>query len=72
MVKNANDLLLQAKTGKGALGRLVNDKQVGDNLATFIANLKAHGPIFYKDDSTGKASKDESADKPARTERANK
>jgi phospholipid/cholesterol/gamma-HCH transport system substrate-binding protein len=51
MISNANDLLSQAKTGKGALGRLINDKQVGDNLAAFIANLKAHGPIFYHDDS---------------------
>jgi len=51
MVTNVNDLLAQAKTGKGALGRLINDKQVGDNLSVFIANLKAHGPIFYHDDT---------------------
>jgi ABC-type transporter Mla subunit MlaD len=51
MVKNANDILGQAKDSKGALGRLLNDKQTGDNLAAFIANLKAHGPIFYKDDT---------------------
>jgi phospholipid/cholesterol/gamma-HCH transport system substrate-binding protein len=51
MVKNANDLLSQAKTGKGVLGRLINDKQTGDNLAAFIKNLKEHGPIFYHDDS---------------------
>jgi len=54
MITNANDLLSQAKTGKGALGRLVNDKQVGDNLAVFIANLRAHGPIFYHDDTADK------------------
>ena len=51
MIANANDLLAEAKTGQGVLGRLINDKKVGDNLATFIANLKAHGPIFYHDDS---------------------
>jgi phospholipid/cholesterol/gamma-HCH transport system substrate-binding protein len=55
MITNANDLLAEAKTGKGVLGRLINDKQVGDNLAAFIANLKAHGPIFYKDDTAGKS-----------------
>lgn len=54
MIKNANDILGQAKTSKGALGRLLNDKQTGDNLAAFIANLKAHGPIFYKDDTADK------------------
>jgi hypothetical protein len=51
MISNANDLLIEAKTGKGVLGRLINDKKVGDNLAAFIANLKAHGPVFYHDDS---------------------
>ncbi|MCE0523193.1 MAG: MlaD family protein [Methylacidiphilales bacterium] len=54
MMVNANDLLAQAKTGKGAIGRLLYDKQVGDNLAAFIANLKAHGPIFYHDDTADK------------------
>ena len=54
MISNANDLLAEAKTGNGVLGRLINDKQVGDNLAAFIANLKAHGPIFYHDDTADK------------------
>jgi hypothetical protein len=36
---------------------LINDKQTGDNLAAFIANLKAHGPVFYKDDSADKGGK---------------
>jgi phospholipid/cholesterol/gamma-HCH transport system substrate-binding protein len=57
MISNANDLLSQAKTGKGVLGRLINDKQVGDNLAAFMANLKAHGPIFYHDDTADKSAK---------------
>lgn len=63
MISNANDLLSQAKTGKGALGRLVNDKQVGDNLSAFIANLKAHGPIFYKDDTADKDKNDDGSRK---------
>jgi phospholipid/cholesterol/gamma-HCH transport system substrate-binding protein len=57
MISNANDLLSEAKTGNGVLGRLINDKQVGDNLAAFIANLKAHGPIFYHDDIADKSAK---------------
>lgn len=61
MISNANDLLAEAKTGQGVLGRLINDKQVGENLAAFMANLKAHGPIFYKDDSADKNSADKSA-----------
>jgi len=58
MVKNANDLLSEAKTGKGTLGRLINDKQTADNVSAFIANLKAHGPVFYKDDSAAKSDND--------------
>ena len=66
MMKNTNDLLIQAKTGKGALGRLVNDKQVGDNLAAFISNLKVHGPIFYKDDTADQSGKNGSERKDRR------
>jgi phospholipid/cholesterol/gamma-HCH transport system substrate-binding protein len=62
MISNANDLLSEAKTGKGVVGRLLNDKQLGDNVAAFIANLKAHGPIFYKDD-TGVTDKDNNSDR---------
>jgi len=68
MISNANDLLSQAKTGKGVLGRLINDKQVGDNLAAFIANLKAHGPIFYHDDTADKT-KDSNDDDGSRKSR---
>jgi phospholipid/cholesterol/gamma-HCH transport system substrate-binding protein len=64
MVTNANDLLAQAKAGKGVVGRLLNDKQLGDNVAAFIANLKAHGPIFYKDDTTANKGKVDEAPKP--------
>jgi phospholipid/cholesterol/gamma-HCH transport system substrate-binding protein len=51
MIGNANDLLSQAKDGKGVIGRLINDRKLADNIATFIANLKAHGPVFYHDDT---------------------
>jgi phospholipid/cholesterol/gamma-HCH transport system substrate-binding protein len=63
MITNANDLLVEAKTGNGVLGRLINDKQTGDNFRDLIANLKAHGPIFYKDDTADKDKDDD--DKPA-------
>jgi len=68
MITNANDLLSQAKTGKGVLGRLINDKSEADNIADFIANLKAHGPIFYHDDfSNGSEDKtDKSSDDASR------
>ena len=63
MVKNGDDLLSQAKNGQGALGRLINDKKVGDNLAAFIANLKKNGPVFYKDESAKTDDKDKDGKK---------
>ena len=54
MITNANDLLLQAKDGKGVIGLLINNKKVADNVATLISNLKVHGPVFYHDDTDGK------------------
>lgn len=54
MISNLNDLLDQAKNGKGVIGRLINDRKMADNVATFIANLKAHGPVFYHDDTGDK------------------
>ena len=52
MISNANDLLLQAKDGKGVIGQLITNRKLADNIATFIANLKNHGPVFYHDDSS--------------------
>jgi len=63
MVKNGDDLLEQAKNGQGVLGRLINDKKTGDNLAAFIANLKEHGPMFYSDSSAKKDDKDKDGKK---------
>jgi phospholipid/cholesterol/gamma-HCH transport system substrate-binding protein len=54
MITNANDLLSQAKDGRGVIGRLIGDPKLANNVATFIANLKAHGPVFYHDDSEKK------------------
>ena len=51
LAQNANGLIAGIKSGHGALGELLYDKQVRSNLAAFIANLKAHGPIFYSDDT---------------------
>jgi len=56
MITSANELLSEAKDGKGVIGRLINDRRLADNVATFIANLKAHGPVFYHDD-TGDSNK---------------
>ena len=43
---------LRHADGKGLIGRLINDHKLADNVATFIANMKAHGPVFYHDDTS--------------------
>ena len=53
LIKNAKGLIAQVKSGKGAIGVLFYDKQARADLKAFIANLKAHGPVFYSDDTAG-------------------
>lgn len=60
MISNANDLLTQAKTGQGILGRIINDKKTADNFSALIANMKVHGPVFYHDDTADKSDDDDS------------
>jgi phospholipid/cholesterol/gamma-HCH transport system substrate-binding protein len=49
MVTNANDILIQMKSGKGTLGLLMNDPKTRSNVRDLIENMKEHGPVFYHD-----------------------
>jgi phospholipid/cholesterol/gamma-HCH transport system substrate-binding protein len=62
MITNVNELLDKAKNGQGTIGMLINNKKVADNLAIFVANLKAHGPVFYHDDTGDKKAKNQQSD----------
>jgi len=42
-------LVRDARNGKGALGTLVGDRTVAANLKALVANLRAHGILWYKD-----------------------
>jgi ABC-type transporter Mla subunit MlaD len=42
-------LVHDAREGKGALGTLISDRTVAENLRVFIANLRAKGILWYKD-----------------------
>ncbi len=42
-------LVREARNGKGALGTLIGDRAVAENLKTFVANLRARGILWYKD-----------------------
>ena len=45
-VRSATD---EAVHGPGLLGTLISDKQLSDNLAALVENLRRSGVIFYKD-----------------------
>jgi hypothetical protein len=42
-------VLLKAETGNGPIATLLNDPQLSQNLKVFVANLREHGVLFYKD-----------------------
>ena len=44
----ARDVLAKAETGNGPVATLLNDAQLTQNLKNFVANLREHGVLFYK------------------------
>jgi phospholipid/cholesterol/gamma-HCH transport system substrate-binding protein len=58
----ATQLMREATNGKGLLGTLVNDSTLAGDLRALVANLRAHGVLFYRDS----AAKTQPAPSPAR------
>ena len=58
----ATQLVREASNGKGLLGTLVSDSALAGDLRALVANLRAHGVLFYRDS----AAKTQSAPSPAR------
>lgn len=52
-----DDLLADAQKGRGAVGMLLNNKQVADDLAAFIYNIRHNGVLFYSDTADEDAAK---------------
>jgi phospholipid/cholesterol/gamma-HCH transport system substrate-binding protein len=46
---SATQLVRDATNGKGLLGTLVNDSTLAGDLRALVANLRAHGVLFYRD-----------------------
>jgi phospholipid/cholesterol/gamma-HCH transport system substrate-binding protein len=46
---SATELVRDATHGKGLLGTLVNDSTLAGDLRALVANLRAHGVLFYRD-----------------------
>lgn len=48
-LNDIRDLLRQAKQGRGAVGALLADREMAENLKRLVANLRQHGILWYKD-----------------------
>ena len=48
-VSNLQSFIEDLKKGDGVIGRLATDKQLADDLAAFVANLRQRGILFYAD-----------------------
>ena len=48
LVDSGQLLLKQAREGKGALGTLISDRELAENLKALIINLRRSGVLFYK------------------------
>jgi phospholipid/cholesterol/gamma-HCH transport system substrate-binding protein len=42
-------LLKEARSGRGVLYTLFNNVELRDNVERLVANMRRHGPVFYKD-----------------------
>lgn len=50
-IEDIRGVVQQVKSGKGALGVLINDKQTAENIRILVQNLRERGIIWYKDRS---------------------
>jgi phospholipid/cholesterol/gamma-HCH transport system substrate-binding protein len=48
-IADARSLIQQAKQGRGALGVLLSDREMAENLKALVANLRRNGVLWYKD-----------------------
>ena len=48
-IADARSLIQQAKQGRGALGVLLSDREMAENLKALVVNLRRNGVLWYKD-----------------------
>ncbi|PTX99571.1 hypothetical protein DB346_17205 [Verrucomicrobia bacterium LW23] len=64
-VKKVGGLVDGLRYGKGGVARLINDPEVADNLAVFIAQLRKRGVLWYSDQKVKKPLQNAAQDSPA-------
>jgi phospholipid/cholesterol/gamma-HCH transport system substrate-binding protein len=50
-IGDIRSLIQQARQGRGALGTLISDREMAENLKALVANLRRNGILWYKDRS---------------------
>lgn len=48
-------LVREVRQGQGALGALIANREMADNLKALVANLRRHGVLWYRDGEKGKS-----------------
>jgi len=59
-----------ATQGKGLVATLLNDQGLANDLHALIANLRAHGVLFYRDSAATTQPKPQEQPKPMRQTRS--
>lgn len=62
-IEDIRDIVQGVKSGRGALGVLLSDKQTADNLRVLVQNLRERGILWYKDRGGRDRSPDRSQDR---------
>jgi len=51
-VQSASQVFRDAREGKGLLPALLTDRELANDLRALVANLRAHGVLFYRDSAS--------------------
>src|SRR4051812_39716038 len=65
-VQSATDVFRQATQGKGLLANLLTNQDLANDLRALIANLRAHGVLFYRDNAAKTEMKSQGQNTPRR------
>ena len=68
-IADTRKMLRNATQGKGLVATLLNNQQLADDLHALVANLRAHGVLFYRDTAATSQTKPAEQAKPARQAR---
>jgi ABC-type transporter Mla subunit MlaD len=68
-ITDTRKVLRTATQGKGLVATLLNDQGLANDLHALIANLRAHGVLFYRDSAATTQPKPQEQPKPTRQTR---